>query len=51
MLKLIDRKKRVIYESKKLNQELSEGYVVPNFDSTALDGLKRDACEKYAKFE
>ena len=51
MLKLIDRKKRVIYESKKLNQELSEGYVVPSFDSTALDGLKRDACQKYAKFE
>ena len=51
MLKLIDRKKRVIYESKKPNQDLSEGYVVPSFDSTALDGLKRDACQKYAKFK
>ena len=51
LIKLIDRKKRVIYELNKLDQELSEGYVVPTFDSTALDILKQDACKKYAEFQ
>ena len=54
ILKLIDVKKGQFSESKnkKLDKfPLSDGYVIPKYDGSAIDYLKIKACKKYAKFK
>ena len=50
ILNIVDIKKGIIRESVR-DGNLSDGYVVPKFDSTAIDGLKREACLKYDNFD
>tara|TARA_B100000212_G_C27301091_1_gene501532 strand:+ start:69 stop:839 length:771 start_codon:yes stop_codon:yes gene_type:complete len=54
ILKLIDEKKGQFSEgyNKKFDAfPLSDGYVIPKYDGSAIDYLKIKACKKYAKFK